>query len=199
VEDSWPIIGSIGRLSQQKAQYYLIEALALLKRDYPKIKLLLVGEGQLRPQLEKQIDALGLPPHVRLLGQRDDVADLLQIFDIYAMSSRWEGVGRALTEAMHCARPIVATAVNGVTELIVDGETGLCVAPNDPAALAAAINRLGRDPCLAERLAAQAQRKARDLMDGRQMVVALEALYQRLTWASALANKDPVHVGRTLD
>jgi glycosyltransferase involved in cell wall biosynthesis len=181
MEDRWPIVGCIGRLSQQKAQHYLVEAIALLKKDYSNVALLLVGEGQLRPHLEKQIQALGLSSHIRLLGQRDDVADLLQIFDIYAMSSRWEGVGRALTEAMHCARPIVATAVNGVTELIVHEETGLCAPPNDPAALAAAINRLAANPQLARRLASNAQRKATALMDGRQMVLALEELYGSLS------------------
>jgi glycosyltransferase involved in cell wall biosynthesis len=200
VEDAWPIVGCIGRLSQQKAQHYLLQATALLKENYPNIKLLLVGEGPLRPLLEKQIQALGLSTHIRLLGQRDDVADLLQTFDIYAMSSRWEGVGRALTEAMQCARPIVATAVNGVTEVIVDGETGLCVPPHDPTALAAAINRLARDPQLAGRLASNAQRKAKDLMDGRQMVLAIEELYGRLTWTDVVKpNREPIHSGRTLD
>jgi glycosyltransferase involved in cell wall biosynthesis len=172
----------------------------LLKDSFPKIKLLLVGEGPLRPLLEKQVQSLGLATHIQVLGQRDDVADLLQVFDIYAMSSRWEGVGRALTEAMHCARPIVATAVNGVTELIVDGETGLCVPPHDPTALAAAIKRLALDRQLAERLAKNAQRKATDLMDGRQMVLAIEELYGRFTWTNGVKpSRDPIHAGRTPD
>ena len=197
VQDAWPIVGSIGRLSQQKAQHYLVEAIALLRESYPNIKLLLVGEGQLRPLLEEQIQALGLSTHILLLGQRDDVADLLQVFDIYAMSSRWEGVGRALTEAMHCARPIVATAVNGVTELIVDGETGLCVPPRDPTTLAAAIERLALDPQLAGRLAANAQRKAKHLMDGRQMVLAIEELYDTLTWTNGVKpDREAIHAGR---
>ena len=200
VEEAWPIVGCIGRLSQQKAQHYLVEAIALLKVKYPKIKLLLVGEGGLRPILEKRIQALGLSTHVLLLGQRDDIADLLHIFDVYAMSSRWEGVGRALTEAMHCSRPIVATAVNGVRELIVHEETGLCVPPHAPPALAAAIDRLAGDPELARRLGSNAQRKARDLMDGEHMIVAIEELYGRLTWTNGLRpNRDLIGVGRTLD
>ena len=200
VEEAWPIVGCIGRLSQQKAQHYLVEAIALLKVKYPKIKLLLVGEGGLRPILEKRIQALGLSTHVLLLGQRDDIADLLHIFDVYAMSSRWEGVGRALTEAMHCSQPIVATAVNGVRELIVHEETGLCVPPHDPPALAAAIDRLAGDPQLARRLGSNAQRKARDLMDGEEMIMAIEELYGRLTWKNGLRpNRDLIGVGRTLD
>jgi glycosyltransferase involved in cell wall biosynthesis len=115
------------------------------------------------------------------------------------MSSRWEGVGRALTEAMHCSRPIVATAVNGVRELIVHEETGLCVPPHDPPALAAAIDRLAFDSQLARRLASNAQRKARDLMDGEQMIMAIEELYGRLTWTNGLRpNRDLLGAGRTL-
>jgi glycosyltransferase involved in cell wall biosynthesis len=200
VEEAWPIIGCVGRLSQQKAQNYLVEATALLKDKYPKIKLLLVGEGGLRPILEKRIQDLSLATHVLLLGQRDDIADLLHIFDIYAMSSRWEGVGRALTEAMHCSLPMVATAVNGVRELIIHEETGLCVPPHDPPALAAAIDRLAGDPQLAGRLGSNAQRKARDLMDGEHMIVAIEELYGRLTWTNvARPNRDLLRAGRTLD
>jgi glycosyltransferase involved in cell wall biosynthesis len=150
--------------------------------------------------LEKRIQALGLATHVLLLGQRDDIADLLHIFDIYAMSSRWEGVGRALTEAMHCSRPIAATAVNGVRELIVHEETGLCVPPHDPAALAAAIDRLASDLQLARRLGSNAQRKARDLMDGEEMIMAIEELYGRLTWKNvARPKRNLLRAGRTLD
>jgi glycosyltransferase involved in cell wall biosynthesis len=200
VEEAWPIVGCVGRLSEQKAQHYLVEATALLKDKYPKIRLLLVGEGELRAILEKRIQALGLATHVLLLGQRDDIADLLHIFDIYAMSSRWEGVGRALTEAMHCSLPIVATAVNGVRELIVHEKTGLCVPSHDPAALAAAIDRLARDPQLAKRLGLNAQRKAKDLMDSEQMIMAIEELYGRLTWTNGLRPKrDLLRAGRTLN
>jgi glycosyltransferase involved in cell wall biosynthesis len=200
LEGAWPIIGCVGRLSQQKAQNYLVEATALLKDKYPKIRLLLVGEGGLRAILEKRIQALGLATHILLLGQRDDIADLLHIFDIYAMSSRWEGVGRALTEAMHCSRPIAATAVNGVRELIVHEETGLCVPPHDPAALAAAIDRLASDLQLARRLGSNAQRKARDLMNGEEMIRAIEELYGRLTWKNvARPKRNLLRAGRTLD
>jgi glycosyltransferase involved in cell wall biosynthesis len=199
LEQAWPIVGCIGRLSEQKAQHYLVEATGLLKDKYPKIKLLLVGEGGLRAILEKRIQVLGLATHVLLLGQRDDIADLLHIFDIYAMSSRWEGVGRALTEAMHCSLPIVATAVNGVRELIIHEETGLCVPPHDPPALAAAIDRLACDDQLARRLGSNAQRKARDLMDGEQMIIAIEELYGRLTRTNGLRpNRDLIGAGRTL-
>jgi glycosyltransferase involved in cell wall biosynthesis len=180
LERSWPIIGSVGRLSEQKAQYYLVESIALLRDHYPQIKLLLVGEGDLRSLLERRIQDLGLSANVSLLGERDDIADLLKIFDVYAMSSRWEGVGRALTEAMYWGLPVVATSVNGVKELIIHEETGLLVPPHDPSALASVIDRLVSDPELASRLGSNAHKKARALMDGEHMITAVEELYERL-------------------
>jgi glycosyltransferase involved in cell wall biosynthesis len=181
VEGAWPILGCIGRLSEQKAQQYLVEAVALLIDKYPKIKLLLVGEGNLRNRLERQIQDLGVCSNVSLLGERSDIADLLNLFDVYVMSSRWEGVGRALTEAMYWGLPLVATAVNGAKELILHEETGLVVPPQDPKAMAVAIDRLVSDHELAKRLGSNAQRKARELMDSEQMITAIENVYERLT------------------
>jgi len=181
VEGAWPILGCIGRLSEQKAQQYLVEAVALLIDKYPHIKLLLVGEGNLRSRLERQIEDLGLSSNVSLLGERNDIADLLNVFDVYVMSSRWEGVGRALTEAMYWGLPLVATGVNGAKELVLHEETGLVVPPQDPKAMAVAIDRLVSDHELAKRLGSNAQRKARELMDGQQMITAIEDVYARLT------------------
>ncbi|MGH7797303.1 MAG: glycosyltransferase family 4 protein [Candidatus Binatia bacterium] len=184
-EGAWPIVGCIGRLSEQKAQHYLVEAVALLIDKYPQIKLLLVGEGRLRSLLEKQIGDRGLSSNVSLLGERDDIADLLNVCDVYAMSSRWEGVGRALTEAMHMALPVAATSVDGVTELIYHEKTGLLVPPENPWALANAIDRLVSDRELAKRLGLNGRQRVKELMDGERMVLALEELYQKLSDPSA--------------
>jgi glycosyltransferase involved in cell wall biosynthesis len=151
-----------------------------LTGKYPQIKLLLVGDGGLRPLLEKQIGDSGLSANVVLLGERDDIADLLNIFDVYAMSSRWEGVGRALTEAMHMGLPVAATSVDGVTELISHEKTGLLVPPEDAQALADAIDRLASDRELARRLGLNGRQRVKELMDGERMVLALEELYQKL-------------------
>lgn len=180
LENAWPIVGSIGRLCDQKAQHYLVEAVALLRAQYPRLRLVLVGEGGLRPLLERRIRELDLSTHVLLLGERDDIADLLNIFDVYAMSSLWEGVGRALTEAMYWKLPVVATPVNGVIELILHEETGLLVPPRDPRALAAAISRLVSDPQLALQLGTSAHLKVSELMDGQRMITAIEDLYEKL-------------------
>jgi glycosyltransferase involved in cell wall biosynthesis len=179
----WPIIGSIGHLVEAKAQHHLIESVGHLIRKYPKIKLLLVGEGPLRSFLERRIQDLGLSSSVSLLGERNDIADILSILDVYAMSSRREGVGRALTEAMYFALPVVVTAVGGVEELISHEKTGLLVPAHNSMALAAAIDRLVSDVGLARRLGQNAHQRVKGLMDSDKMVAAIEDLYERLTWA----------------
>src|SRR4030095_9473321 len=87
LEEAGPIVGCIGRLCEQKAQQYLVESIAFLREHYPQIRLLLVGEGELRSLLEQRIQELGLSSQVFLLGERADIADLLNVCDIYAMSS----------------------------------------------------------------------------------------------------------------
>ncbi len=200
VEQAWPVIGCIGRLSEAKAQAYLVQAIDLLKEKYPGIRLLLVGEGKQRPSLEKLIRQSGLFRHVFLLGERDDITDFLNALDIYAMSSQWEGVGRALSEAMYWELPIVATPVNGVKEIVIHEETGLLVAPRDSRGLSSAIDRLAADRELARRLGSNAGKKARELMDGRRMIASLEELYGRLSWAASACPR-PAHfrgLGRKL-
>jgi len=180
LEGAWPIVGTVGYLVEAKAHHYLVDATARLVARYPRLALLLCGEGPTRPRLERQIRDLGLEGHVRLLGERDDVADLLGVLDVFAMSSRREGVGRALSEAMYRGLPVVSTAVAGVSELVVHGETGLLVPPHDPDALAAAIDRVLSEPDLAGRMAAAAHRRARDLMSLDRMIGDLARLYDRI-------------------
>jgi len=180
LEAAWPVVGSVGYLVEAKAQHHLVEATALLRTRYPRIALVLCGEGPLRARLEQRSAELGVRAHVRLLGERDDVPDLLGAFDVYAMASVREGVGRALSEAMLAGLPVVTTDVAGVGELVAHEETGLLVPPRDPAALAAAIARLAEDRALAARLGAAARRRVEALMDAERMVDDLAALYERL-------------------
>jgi glycosyltransferase involved in cell wall biosynthesis len=177
LRDVGPIVVSVGRLCEQKAQRYLVEAAARLVPRHPRLRLLLVGDGEDRVLLAGLVDRLRLHETVRLLGERADVADLLQLADVYAMSSQWEGVGRALTEAMVCGRPVVATPVNGVRDLVIHEETGLLAPVRDAAGLAAAIDRLLIDPPLAARLGEAARRHARALMDAGRMVERIERVY----------------------
>jgi glycosyltransferase involved in cell wall biosynthesis len=152
-----PLVGNVGRLAPQKDHATLLEAIALVRERRPDVRLVLVGDGELRVELERQAAALGLAESVLLLGERHDVPDLLASIDVFANASRYEGLCLAVIEAQAAGVPVVATPVGGIRETIVDGETGLLVPPGDHRALADAISRLLDDRHLATRLASAAR------------------------------------------
>lgn len=140
------IIGSVGRLNPVKDQATLLRAFARLRGDFADAALVLVGDGALRGSLESQAAALGIADAVRFLGDRGDVRELLQAFDIFALSSLSEGYSMALLEACASGLPIVATDVGGNREIVVDGRNGLLVPPARDDALADGFGTLLRDP-----------------------------------------------------
>jgi glycosyltransferase involved in cell wall biosynthesis len=141
-----PIVGNVAALVGHKGQKHLVAAAARVVRDLPDVRFLIVGEGELREALERQIKDHGLERHVLLTGFRDDVIGLQKSFDIFVMSSVTEGLGSAMLDAMACSRPVVASRTGGIPEAIEDGVTGVLVPPQDEPALAGAITRLLRDP-----------------------------------------------------
>jgi glycosyltransferase involved in cell wall biosynthesis len=145
-----PLALALGRLHPNKGFDTLLAALAAV----PELHLWLAGEGELRPALESQADALGLRPRLRFLGWRDDVAALLAAADLLVCASRREPLGNVVIEAWAAGIPVVAAAGEGPRALIKDGETGLLVAIDDAAALAEAMRRVAGDAALARRLAA---------------------------------------------
>jgi glycosyltransferase involved in cell wall biosynthesis len=146
-----PLVGNIAALAPHKGQKFLVSAAARVVRDLPDTRFVIVGEGELREPLERQIRDLGLERHVLLTGFRPDALGLMKSLDVFVMSSLTEGLGSAILEAMACERPVVATRAGGIPEAVSDGETGLIVPPHDDAALAAAIVRLLRNPDLRDR------------------------------------------------
>ena len=128
-----PAFGTVTRFMEQKAPLDFVTAARQVLARVTDAHALVVGDGPLRSQVEA---AAAGQPRLQLLGYRDDVADLLAAMDVVAFSSLWEGLGRALTEAVLAARPVVATAVNGVPDLVVDGVTGHLVPPGRPDLLA---------------------------------------------------------------
>lgn len=146
------IIGTVGRLNPVKDQATLLRAFARVHAEFADTALVLVGDGALRAALEAQCAALGLGDAVRFLGDRSDVRQLLQGFDVFALSSLSEGYSMALLEACASGLPIVATDVGGNSEIVVDGRNGLTVAPADGEALAGAIAALLREPGRAVRM-----------------------------------------------
>ena len=140
------IIGTVGRLNPVKDQATLLRAFACLHGEFADTALVLVGDGALRAALEAQAAALGIAAAVRFLGDRSDVRELLQGFDLFALSSLSEGYSMALLEACASGLPIVATDVGGNREIVADGRNGRLVPPARDDALAEAFATLLRDP-----------------------------------------------------
>ena len=140
-----PVVGNVAALVPHKGQRHLIEAARLVVQQLPDARFVILGEGELREQLERQIRDHHLEKHVLLPGFRTDVLGCIKGFDLFAMSSVTEGLGTSLLDAMACSRPIVATRAGGIPEIVVDAETGILVPPRDPAAMAQAIVALLAD------------------------------------------------------
>lgn len=152
-----PLVGAVGRLSDEKGFDRLIRAVDLLVRRGLDLGLVIVGEGKRRGELESLVAKLGLSDRVQLPGHRSDVIDLYQAMDVFALSSLREGLPNVVLEAMALETPVVATRVAGVPRLVRDDETGRLVEPDDVEALAAAIGELLDQPPMRERFARSAR------------------------------------------
>lgn len=133
------VILSVGRLDPQKGVMVLLDAFAALARELPDVHLILVGDGPLRPEIEKFVSSHALADRVHLTGFRDDVPSLMQAADCFVLASLWEGMPNVLLEALAAGLPVVGTAVEGVAELLADGERGRIVPPNDAGRLRVAL------------------------------------------------------------
>jgi glycosyltransferase involved in cell wall biosynthesis len=148
------LVVHVGRYVPLKNQALLLEALARIAPRRPRLRAVLVGDGELRAELEQRARQLGLGDVVSVLGPRTDAVDVIAAGDVFALSSDSEALPLTLLEAMTHGRPVCSTAVGSIPDLVADGQTGLLVPPRDAAALAEAIERLLDDPALAERLGA---------------------------------------------
>ena len=150
------VLLSVSRLTPQKGIDTAVQALSFLPDD---VVLVVLGEGPERDTLEQLAEEQVVSSRVFLPGRVPDVAAWLRRATVYVHPARWEGFGLAVLEAMVSGLPVVATNVSSLPELVVDGETGFLVAPNDPAALAAAVERALAEPALGEAGQARARRE----------------------------------------
>ena len=175
------VFGTVGRLQPVKNQSSLLRAASLLIARYPllrnKIGVALVGDGPERARLEWLVQEKGLQDIVEFLGARDDINDLLPHFDVFVLPSLAEGISNTILEAMACGVPVIATAVGGNVELVVDGATGRVVAPNDDEALMAAIYEMIDKHQFAADCGAAARARAQAVFSLSSMIEAYEALY----------------------
>lgn len=175
-----PVIGSVGSLRPQKALHVLIECAAWLRPQFPDLRVLIVGEGAEEARLRSLIRRRDLEQAVQLLGHRKDVHEVLAALDVAVSSSDWEGSPLAVLEYMAAGKPIVATGVGGVPDLVTHGVHGLLVERGDFQALARSIAKLLRDPDRRAAMGAEGRRRQRLEFDIELMVHRLELLYEEL-------------------
>jgi glycosyltransferase involved in cell wall biosynthesis len=177
-ENGDPIIVVLARLEPQKGHRVLLEALPTVRRDFPRARVVCVGAGALRAQLEERVVEARLCDAVRFVGQQSNVDDWLALADVTVLPSFYEGLPLAAIESLAAGRPMVATAVDGTPEVVVDGVTGLTVPPGDPEKLGGAICRLLGDPPLREKLAVAGRDWVLERFGEQRQIKRTEALYQ---------------------
>jgi glycosyltransferase involved in cell wall biosynthesis len=177
MEDGSPIVGVVGRLELEKGHPTLLEAWPLVLEHVPNAYLVIVGEGSRMDALRQISVDLGVEHHVVFTGRRDDIPAVTAALDVAVLPSYREAQGLTILEAMAMSRPVVASNVGGIPEMVLDGVTGLLVPPHDPPALAAAIARLLTDHPLADTLARAGHDLVHEKFCVQMMVNAIQELY----------------------
>lgn len=175
------------RLEEQKGHDVLLDALAEVRARGLAFTAALAGDGTRRAALETRAAELGLGDHVRFLGQLEEVGPLLLAADAVVLPSRWEGLPLTLLEALARGRPVVASAVGGVPEVVEDGVSGRLVPPGDPAALADALCEVHRSPDAAFQLGRAGARRVREAFTWPRVVEQFEALYDETLGLASFA------------
>jgi glycosyltransferase involved in cell wall biosynthesis len=135
----YPVIGTVGRLTEQKGIRYFIEAVPAISEVFPKIKVLIAGSGEGENELRSLAERMGVAKKVQFLGYTANIAEVMNRMNIFVLPSVWEGFPYVLLEAMLLKRPIVATDIFGINEIVQHGKSGILVKPRDPKAIAAAV------------------------------------------------------------
>jgi glycosyltransferase involved in cell wall biosynthesis len=170
------VVGIVAALEQRKGHDVLLRALATLD-GVPRWRCVVCGGGSQHEALQRLAADLGIAARVRFIGEQPQVADVLAALDVFVMPSRHEGLGVAVLEAMAMSLPVVASAVGGIPEAVRPRETGLLVAPDDPAALAAALNEILQDVEKAKRMGAAGRARVLAEFSMEEMAARYERLY----------------------
>jgi len=178
-----PIVGTVGRIVAQKSPIDFVRMCAVIHAERPDVHFVMVGDATLESaglEAETRQEAERLQVPIVFTGFRPDAPRIAAAFDVYVVPSLYEGLGRAVTEAMASGRPVVATAVNGVPDLVEPGSTGLLARPADPASLAAAVVWMLDHPAEARRMGLQGRERVRSHFGPQVMCGALDELYSEL-------------------
>ncbi|MCK5255586.1 MAG: glycosyltransferase [Deltaproteobacteria bacterium] len=180
IEDEDRILMTVGRLHEQKGHYYLVQAVSRVQKEFPKVKLLVTGEGEEENNLKKLVKSLDLMNEVIFAGLSSDMERILPMAELFILPSLWEGLPNALLEAMAAGKPVVATKVGGIPEIVVHGETGMLIPPGDTDALTAAILDLLQNRLKAKDMGEAGRIRAGKRFSIYKMIEKTENLYQEL-------------------
>jgi glycosyltransferase involved in cell wall biosynthesis len=175
-----PVVGNVAALNPQKGHHHLVEAAALVLRAVPDARFIIVGDGELRAALEKQVKDKHLERHVFVAGSRTDSLALIKGFDVFVLSSITEGMSIPLIDAMAASRPALGTSAGGIPEAIEDGETGFLVPPRDEQAMADKLVLLLKDDARRAQMGDAGLRRVRARFTAERMVARTLAVYERL-------------------
>ena len=181
--DECPVIGYVGRISPEKDLSRWLRVAASLAREYPVAQFVIVGEGrssQVLDELKNLASTLGISRNVHFLGYRNDLRSLYMSFDVFLLSSTTEGICNSLLEAMALGIPVVATAVGGTQEVVIDGENGFIVPARDIAGMTRQIANLISKACLRKRIGRMAQTRVRDHFSFDSRLRRIETLYENV-------------------
>jgi glycosyltransferase involved in cell wall biosynthesis len=194
-----PLVGTVGRLDFQKAPLDFVRMAAIVTATHPDARFVMVGDGDLLDEAREEAGRLGVD--VTFTGFRPDGATIAACFDVFVIASLYEGLGRALTEALASGRPVVATAVNGVIDLVEPGSTGLLASPADPQALARNVIWLLEHPEDARRMGEAGRARVHALFEPSAMCALIEQTYARLLGLPETAPpaSDPVDAPPAVD
>lgn len=174
------IVGTIGRLSSEKGNRYLVRAFGAIAAELPMAILVVVGTGPEENLLKQLAEDLGVHHRVFLVGQQMDVLPWLEAFDLFVLPSTWDSFGLVVVEAMGQNVPVVATNVGGPANIVEDGASGLLVVPSNENAIAEAIKKLFSNPILAREMAIEGRKRVRDQYGIDTMIVSTIRFYDRL-------------------
>ncbi len=171
------VIGTAGRFAAVKGHRYLIEAAVSIAEARPDTTFVFLGSGELLEELQNMAEKLGLKENVKFPGWRADVAEVMSVFDLFVLPSLNEGMGRVLVEAMALGKPVVASDVGGIPDLIIHGKNGYLVPPGDALSLSAAIGDLIEDPEKGRKMGENGKKRAVDY-SADAMVQKIDKLYR---------------------
>lgn len=173
------VFAVVATFKKQKGHKYMIEAAALIIHNFPNLRLLFIGDGELRRELEDQVRVSGMQNHVKFLGLRSDVPDLLSASDYFVLPSLWEGLPVSLIEAMASGLPVIATQVSGTKEVMINNRTGLLVTPGNVDELREAILRFLNHPDEARQMGKAARKRVEENFGAEQQAEAYLSLFEK--------------------